>query len=314
MILSSSPNPIAVFVTGAHLDVVGRLNSAPVPGVSNPGKLENVPGGISLNMASAAVQLGLNCAIVGPIGDDLAGTQVRDAISTRGIIDAMTPGGETGIYTSILSPDGTLVIAIADLEIYEKITASMIFDHHKDVLSAANFWVLNTNVSASVLAEIIREKKTGFTTNARIVAATISLAKAPRLNSILDSIDVLFTNKQEAMSLLGRDDLENNSDLCKELQGLGVKSGTISDCAGALFWWCGEDCGTLSPSRLENIASVTGAGDALAGSVVAGLAKGLDFETAVKLGMAAAKMTLQSDGPVCLQLNWEILESENIAV
>lgn len=304
---------MAIFVTGAHLDVIGHLNAAPIEGVSNPGRMENVPGGISLNMASAAVQLGLNCSIIGPIGDDVAGAQVRDAICERGIIDGMTPGGETGSYTSILAPDGTLVIAIADLEIYEKITASSIFDHNRDVLSNANFWVLNTNVPASVLAKIVSEKKPGFATNALIAAATISPAKAPRLVSILDDIDVLFTNRQEAMSLLGRDDLEHNGDLGRQLQSSGVKSGTISDGAEALFWWCGEDHGTLSPSRLENIASVTGAGDALAGAVLAGLAKGLDFETAVEKGMMAAKLTLQSDGPVCLRLNWEILETENIA-
>lgn len=307
--MSSSSTPNAVFVTGAHLDVIGRLNSAPIEGVSNPGKMENVPGGISLNIASAAVQLGLNCTIIGPIGDDVAGAQVRDAISERGIIDGMMPGGETGSYTSIVAPDGTLVIAIADLEIYEKITALSIFDHHRDVLSSAGFWVLNTNVSSGVLAEIVSEKKGDFAANALIAAATISPAKAPRLVSILDSIDVLFTNKQEAVSLLDRDDLESNADLGRELQSLGVKSGTISDGADALFWWCGEDCGTFTPSRLENIASVTGAGDALAGSVLAGLAKGLDFEAAVRHGMMAAKLTLQSDGPVCLQLNWEILET-----
>ncbi|MBL4725494.1 MAG: hypothetical protein JKY83_02230 [Rhizobiaceae bacterium] len=305
--MNSSPNPIAVFITGAHLDVVGRLNSAPIKGVSNPGRMENVPGGISLNMASAAVQLNLDCAIIGPIGDDLAGAQVRSAIFERGIIDAMVGGSKTGTYTSILAPDGSLVIAIADLGIYEKITAPSIFDHHRDALSNASFWVLNTNVSASVLAEIVGEKKDGFGANARIAAATISPAKAPRLAPILNAIDVLFTNKLEAASLLDRDDLENNVDLGNALQTLGVKSGTISDGAGALYWWCEEDHGTLSPPRPEKIASVTGAGDALAGSVLAGLAKGLDFETAVKCGMMAAKLTLQSDGPVCLQLSWESL-------
>ena len=310
--MSSSTSSIAVFVTGAHLDVIGRLNSDPVMGVSNPGRMENVPGGISLNMASAAVQLDLDCTIIGPIGDDVAGAQVRDIISERGIIDAMTAHGETGTYTSVVAPDGTLVIAIADLEIYEKITASSIFDHHRDALSNANFWVLNTNVSKSVLAEIVNEKRDGFAANALIAAATISPAKAPRLALILDSIDVLFTNTQEAASLLGKTGVQSNADLGKELQSLGVKSGTISDGAEALFWWCGENHGTLSPSPLENIASVTGAGDALAGSVLAGLAKGLDFEMAVKNGMAAAKLTLQSDGPVCLQLNWETLETENI--
>ncbi|MFK5980366.1 MAG: PfkB family carbohydrate kinase [Rhizobiaceae bacterium] len=310
--MNISSNPVAVFITGAHLDVVGRLNFAPVNGVSNPGKMKSVPGGISLNMASTAVQLGLNCIIIGPIGDDLAGAQVRDAISERGIIDGMTPGGETGIYTSILAPNGSLVIAIADLEIYEKITAASIFDYHGEALSKAKFWMLNTNVPASILTEIVREKEAGFSSEILIAAATISPAKAPHLVPILEFIDVLFTNKLEAMSLLGKTGAQDNTDLCGELRRSGVKSGTMSDGAEALFWWSGEDHGTLSPSRPENIASVTGAGDALAGSVLAGLAKGLNFEMAVKNGMAAAKLTLQSDGPVCLQLNWEKLESEII--
>ena len=308
--MNKTSKPFAVFVTGAHMDVVGRLNSIPVNGASNPGKIENVPGGIALNMASAAVQLGVQCSIIGPIGDDLAGKAVRNAICERGIIDDMVVGGKTGTYTSILAPDGTLVIALADLEIYEEITAASIFDNHSDALSNADFLVLNTNVSAQVLSTIVQANAKAR--NSKIVAATISPAKAPRLRQILSAIDVLFTNKQEAQSLLEEAEDISCKELGRALNAIGVKSGTISNGADELFWWEGKRFGTLSPSRPEKIASVTGAGDALGGTVLAGLAKQLDFEAAVQCGMLAAKLTLQDKMPVCLDLNWHKLGQKNL--
>lgn len=306
----SSP-PKSVFVTGAHMDVVGRLDGAAISGVSNPGKIENLPGGISLNMASTAVQLGLHCTIIGPIGDDLAGEAVRKTMLERGVIDELAGQGTTGTYTSILAPDGALVIALADLEIYDQITANSLLKAHGESIVEADILVLNTNVSEGVLAALVAAQR--VRQNAYIAAATISPAKAPRLRAILASIDLLFTNQQEAMSLLGETGDKDSDWLGGKLQAAGVKSGTISNGSKPLYWWREEDSGVLTPAPLANIASVTGAGDALGGAILAGLAREMPFETAVKCGMEAAKLTLQDTMPVCLGLNWQKLGGEILA-
>ena len=88
----------ACFVTGAHVDLAGRLDAAPILHVSNPGRFERIPGGAGLNAASAAAALGLSCAIAGPVGDDADAGELKRLAAARGIGDALVSlqGRRTG--------------------------------------------------------------------------------------------------------------------------------------------------------------------------------------------------------------------------
>ena len=111
----------ACFVTGAHVDLAGRLDAAPIPHVSNPGRVERQPGGAGLNAASAAAALGLACSLAGPVGEDADAEELRRMAQARDIRPALVAmaGWRTGSYTAIMAPDGEMVIGLADLAIHE---------------------------------------------------------------------------------------------------------------------------------------------------------------------------------------------------
>ena len=56
------------FITGAHMDLTGRLFAPAVPGASNPGQVTARPGGAGLNSASTAASLGARTVMASPIG------------------------------------------------------------------------------------------------------------------------------------------------------------------------------------------------------------------------------------------------------
>jgi len=297
------------FVTGAHIDLTGRLFGPPVPGSSNPGAVAARPGGAGLNSASTAARLGISCTIASPIGADSHGEMLRAALAERGIADSLVTveGLRTGTYTAIIAPDGSMVIGLADLAIYEAVEAAWFTENCGPALSGAATWFLNANLPAATLSALAARAG-----SRRIAAATISPAKAPRLAPILGRTDFLFTNLGEARALLSMDGA-SAAELATAMAQRGVGAGTISQASGPLVWWDGTRSGTHVPPPVARIADVNGAGDALAATVIAGLGRGLGFGHAALLGVHAAQMTLASHEPWCETLSWEALEARAAA-
>lgn len=293
------------FVTGAHVDQTGRLFEAPIPGVSNPGAFVARPGGAGLNAASATAALGVGTALASPLGPDENGRLIRRTLAQRGIADGLVEmaGARTGVYTAIVAPDGDMVIGVADLAIYEAVDADWLLHHCAETLNPAALWFVNANLSAPTLAGLAARKA-----GRRLAGATISPAKAPRLRPVLNALDFLFTNVAEARALTGEPGA-GVVRLVEALMAAGVRAGTLSQGGGPLHWWSGAARGVLTPPAVARIVDVNGAGDALAGTVLAGLWRGDDFETAARHGVAAAQLTLSTPEPFHAGLCWAMLEA-----
>ncbi|MCB1445752.1 MAG: hypothetical protein KDJ87_08120 [Rhizobiaceae bacterium] len=295
----------ACFVTGAHVDLAGRLDAAPILHVSNPGRFERIPGGAGLNAASAAAALGLSCAIAGPVGDDADAGELKRLAAARGIGDALVSlqGRRTGSYTSIMAPDGEMVIGLADLSIHEATDADWLMAHCGEALGHADLWLLSTNLTEATL-----DKLANRAGNRVVAAATISPAKAVRLRPVLARLDLIFTNLAEARAITGLEGADGER-LAAALATSGIRAGTISAAGGPLFWWDGDAIGALAPPPVETIADVNGAGDALAGAALAALSRGLAMEQAARFGIAAAQLTLSVREPFHAGLSWAPVEA-----
>lgn len=296
-----------LFITGAHIDLTGRMKHEPVPAVSNPGIVSQQPGGAGLNMASTAAVLGVNTILASPVGADAFGALLAETVEGRGIGNGLfeVPGEATGTYTAITAPDGQLVIGLANLEIYERVSAGTLFTHCGSAFEEAGVWCLNTNPGEACLREIVARCK-NYDTTKMLCAATVSPAKAPRLRPILSSLDIVFTNVSEARALSG---LQNGASdaLANWFASAGVKSGIISAQAEPLTWWHEGKTGRLQPPTVTQIKDVNGAGDALGSTVLAAIIRGEEFENAVRLGMAAGQMTIAVSQPFNPALNWRAL-------
>ena len=286
----------ACFVTGAHMDIAARLFAPPVAGSSNPGRLVHQPGGAGLNAASVAAALGLSSSLAGPVGDDGHGLEIRKAVAVRGIADHLVTvhGKPSGSYTAVMAPDGEMVIGIADLALYETVDAPWFSENCGEALEAANLWFLSANLAADTVADLAEMAVNKGC--AVLAAATISPAKSVRLRPCLSRIDLLFTNLKEARALVdapGADAVQ----LARTLIDEGTKAGVISQGAGPAIFWENGTLGTVAPPRVGAIVDVNGAGDALAGATLAGLARGRTLGEALPSAIMAAQMTLAAPEP-----------------
>lgn len=295
----------AVFVGGAHVDLAGSLAAPPVAGASNPGRLVRRPGGAGLNTASVAAALGLATTVAGPVGEDPEAAALRRVLAERGIGDGLVAmaGAATGTFVSIVAPDGQMVIGLADLSINEAVAADWFLSRCRPAL-AADLWFLTANQQPATLMALAEAAE-----GRHVAAAAVSAAKAGRLAGCLARVDLLFANLGEARSLAGLPGADAGELACR-LRDAGVGAGVISAAGAPLAFWQDGEVDSLAPPPLAAaIADVNGAGDALAGTVLAGLARGLTMARAVELGIAAAQLTLGVPEPVHPGLSWRLIEA-----
>ncbi|BCS89887.1 1-phosphofructokinase [Pseudodesulfovibrio sediminis] len=133
------------------------------------------------------------------------------------------------------------------------------------------------------------------TQGARAVVDT----SGPALKAAVESVPSLIKpNDDELADLVGRP-MENLDDIVAEarrLHGEGIETVAVSlGARGALFLE-GSDALMSSPPTIDPVSTV-GAGDAMIGGLVAGMALGMPMEDRVRLATALSAATVAQSGP-----------------
>ncbi len=291
---------------GAHLDRRGRIAGATAPAASNPGRFIEEPGGGGFNAAATMARLGHAVRLISPRGGDAAGEQVAAAAEQAGIddrpfvfLDRATPS-----YTAILEQDGNLVVALADMELYRTFSPRRLRVRAvRDALDAGGLLLVDANLPEETLDAIATA---AAMRRMPLAAIAISPAKVVRYAGCLDRIGLLFLNAAEAKALSGAQPADPACwpDI---LRALGLGSAVITDGAGAVIAFDDRATYRLLPPHLDATRDVTGAGDALAAGTLSALVEGHDLPQALRHGVAAAGLTLQSANATCLDLTPERL-------
>lgn len=302
---------IAIF-GGAGIDRIALTHDKPVPGASNPGRLTTAPGGVGFNVARVLAGLGTPVRLVARIGDDPDGRAVLNAAGQAGIATdtiARSASSPTATYLAVLDDRRDLIIGVADMAIHAEITADIL----QPALSAASgdsIWIVDANLSAACLTAVAaRAQRQGK----HLIALPVSPAKAVRLQDILADTDLLIANRREAATLLGDGSTEANAppadlarDLLKRSRSTSDGAAIVTDAGGELALATATGVTAFTPLPTE-IVSVNGAGDAFAGAVIHGLATGRTLEAAVPLGLAAAALTVETEGTIPADLSGDTI-------
>lgn len=288
--------PRILAVGGAHVDRRGRTFGAFVPGASNPGHMREDIGGGAFNVLRTATQRGVTAGLLSLRGGDAAGNHVAEAFRTAGVDDlsAVFLDRATPSYTAIVDAGGEVVAALADMELYEigfprQVTRRKV----RDAIAAADAVVCDANLPTAALVRLA-----GLCAGKRFYAVAISPAKVVRFKPLLDDLSVLFMNRREALALTGLGDDADGRTIAEALRGAGLACAVVSDGGRSLVAVTKEEIVSLEPPRPPLISDATGAGDALAGAMVAAILRGEDILSALREGAAAAYLTLMSEDAV----------------
>lgn len=303
---SPTKTPRIFAVGGAHIDRRGRMEADFVPGASIPGSMREDVGGGTFNALRTAIHRGVVATLMSVRGGDGAGFRVAETIAAEGITDASAVflDRATPSYTALLDRDGDAVAALADMSLYEiAFPKQMRRAKIREELVRADALLTDANLPEAALKRLVAAAE-----GLPVFAIAISPAKAVRLVSVLSGLSCLFMNRREAAALVAAGSAERPASLdvtpgdaaglARALRDLGLACGVVTHGAGPVVAFDADKVWTITPPAPRRITDVTGAGDAIAGATMAALLRGAVFPEAVREGLAAALLTIETEAAV----------------
>lgn len=270
-----------------------------VPAIPRPGEtliggtLREFPGGKGANQAVAAARLGAEGSLIGRIGRDGFGAQLKAFLSNQGVDLANVRESES-------AATGTALIVVADS------------DNAIVVVAAANAELAPKDVEGAAIArgdvllaqlEIPTATVTAFLARGRALGARTILNPAPAIEidrQLFALADLVILNETELAAFAQR-----NVDAAASVPEIAEAAGALRGRAdqivcvtlgarGAVAILGSETC--VIEGRKVEAVDTTGAGDCFAGAVAAALARGEAMLDALQFANAAASICVQRMG------------------
>lgn len=276
-------------IGGAHIDRRGQTFNTHIPSVSNPGIMREEVGGGVFNALRSAVQRNISASLLSARGGDAAGESVAAEAVRTGISDlsATYLDRSTPSYTALLDDRGDLITGLADMSLYDLAFPGQVGRRKtRDAIAAANAILIDANIPMSGLQHLFP-----LCAGKPVFAIAVSPAKVVRLAGNLAEINCLFMNQNEA-TILCNGEAGGDDTMIAMLRDAGLSSGAISRGSSPLLCFDPSGAYTITPPPVPEIADVTGAGDALAGTSVSALLRGEPLHKALREGMAAARLAI----------------------
>jgi len=306
--LPTSDAPVLV-VGGAGVDIVGRITGELRIGESNPAQIRTSFGGVARNVAENLARLGQEVILITAIGEDQTGQDLLDQAISAGIdVSAVlrSPEHPTGTYLAVVKPKGIMQFGFDDMRVISALTPDHIRQREK-LFKQASVLFVDANLLKDTLRTVISlARKARLPVCADPTAASLAL----RLKPYLARLKLITPNSTEAAILWGEPFEGSNRqqaiEAAKYLVGQGVDLALITLAEFGVCYATSETSGYIPAIRTE-ILDPTGAGDALAATVLFALLNEIPIDDAIRLGMTAASLTLRYKGSVVPDLSIEKL-------
>lgn len=300
-----------ICIGGANIDRKFYIKEKTQFGTSNPVQSTQSPGGVARNIAENLGRLGMKVTLLTTCGADSDWTFIEESSSLYMNLELVTPihGASTGSYSAVLDASGDLVIALADMEVYESISKELIrrFD---GILSQAKCIIADLNCPKETLQFLSQFAKNH---DRSLVLIPVSSPKMKRLPDDLTGVTWLITNRDETETYFNCE-IKNEADWKKSLDkwlSLGITNVIITNGKqGAMIGNQKEGIFHIPSIETNNIIDVTGAGDAFSSAVIYSWLEGKNMVNIAKAGVINASKTLQSPYTVRQDLSATQLEKD----
>lgn len=301
-----NPVPYVAVCGGVNIDI-GAHSFAPLRAKdSNPGKVELSLGGVGRNIAHNMRLLGLNVELLTALGGDSRAAQVEESCKTLGIglsRALRVPDGRTSTYVFVGGSDGDMAVAVADMEICDRLTPDY-FASQLAFLNGAAAVVLDTNLPRESLAHLAEH------CTAPLFVDPVSTAKAEKLSGLLGHVHTLKPNRIEAELLTGVKITDDKSLRAAAdallLQGVQRVFLSLGE-GGVLAAQRGET--QIVPICKANAVNATGAGDAMMAALVWSYLTGRSLAESAAAGTAAAALAVESEETINPKMSAEAVEA-----
>ncbi|MFQ5400904.1 MAG: carbohydrate kinase family protein [Anaerolineae bacterium] len=297
-----------VLVIGAMLlDTKGKPTSGLEPGTSNPGKIRFTRGGTARNVSENLGRLGASVKLVSAIGQDLTGERLLQQTAAAGVdIERVQviEGENTGAYIAIIENDGSLAVALDDVSVMEHVTPKFLHDHRR-LFRDADMVMIDGSLTLPAMKTAVR---LADQYGVPLCADPSSARLAYKLRPYLPSLHLVVPNVVEAAELCQMDyyETDDSLDLARRLSQLGVGTVILTRPDFGLDYATTDETGHI-PANYSEMVDSTGTGDAVTAAVMFGMINNLSTIESIRLGAAAASLTLQTEETAVPDLSLDML-------
>ncbi|RON67270.1 ribokinase [Pseudomonas fluorescens] len=287
--------PANVVVIGSlNMDLVTRAPRLPRGGETLIGhSFATVSGGKGANQAVAAARLGAQVAMVGCVGNDDYGVQLRDALLADHIDCQAVSVVEDSSGVALIVVDDNSQNAIVIVAGANGAMTPAVIDQFDAVLLAADVVICQLEIPDATVGYALKR--------ARELGKTVILNPAPASRPLptewFASIDYLIPNESEAAALSGLpvDSLETAKAAASQLIAMGAGKVIITLGAEGSLFANGKGFEQFPAPKVKAV-DTTAAGDTFVGGFAAALAAGKSEAEAIRYGQIAAALSVTRAG------------------
>ncbi|MBM7606226.1 ribokinase [Metabacillus crassostreae] len=267
-----------------NMDIVTKTSTIPNVGETVLGdSFFTIPGGKGANQAVAAARLGGHVNMVGRVGSDAFGSQLKDELHKQGVnLDNVKPVTHlsTGVATITLSNGDNSIIVVPGAN-YE-VTPEVVLQVEEEI-ATSDILLLQLEIPLDSVIEAVRVAKKHH--------VPVILNPAPFLllpKEVLQEVDYLTPNEHELNLLISSYEWSDD-----ELDQLRGKCIVTKGERGISFFEGNEQ---LIPSYKVDVVDTTGAGDSVNGALAVAISNGLSLKEACRFANAVGALTVTKLG------------------
>ncbi len=300
----AEPGPIAVF-GNVTLDIICKtVDDVPRRDSIAFQDAAVTPGGCASNTALQLTRLGQPVCLIARTGDDQAAFFMREIWQAQGVdislvreIEGMSSGVSVGLVDSDLQPRFIHTPGANESLVPDSLDPEALLARQVTFLHVAGYFVLPGLLTEGFAKPLAQLREAGVRTSLDVVTSP-AMQNPSVLWPLLPHLDIFTCNRYEAELITG---LSDHQEAARTLAERGAGAVVIKLGSEGCFLYHGGE-GTVIPGvEVENPLDTTGAGDAFAAGLLAGLRQGLDLPAACQQGNEVGAQTTTYLGAVRLE-------------
>ena len=294
-------NGIVVF-GAVFVDIKGYPFTQYIPAGRNVGRVLQVHGGVSRNVAEDIANVELRPTFVSVVDESGVSTDVLEKLARHRVnihYIRRTPDG-LGTWLAVFDHNGDLVAAISKRPDLSEI-AAILDECGDEIISGADSVVVEIDMDADILKRI-------FTLADRygkqVFAVVSNMSIALERRDLLKRTGCVVCNQQEAGILFSEDYDDLSAEELQKVIEQRIGQAQIPQMVvtmgenGAVYAKQGEDSGFCPPQKVD-VVDTTGAGDAFFAGVTIGLTYGKSLSQSCVIGTRLAASVITTTENVC---------------
>jgi pseudouridine kinase len=267
-------------------------------------------GGCARNIAENLARFGASTVLMTAVCEDDFGRAIiaqteRAGVNTDHVL--VSCNYHSAAYIALLNPEGHLLVGVDDTTGIDLLTPEYMHDH-AELLARARAVMIDANLPLETAQTVLAICRTA---GVPVGLDPVAYAPALRYRPLIGAFALVTPNTVEAQALTGLpiNTVAQASVAARQLIQSGVKVAIITMADAGVVYATPAQSGHVPAIDVE-VVDATGAGDALAATVIYAWLHHVPIDEAVRLGVSAATLTLRSTETVRQDLSLESLYAQ----